>query len=327
MPPKLALFACGLCWAGLTAQLAPLARAQSAIPFRQLSGDYRLEAGDEISIRVLDLDEIPDKPLKIGADGNLNLPIAGEIRVAGLTLAEIQREIAAKLREVLKDPQVTVTLTTFHERSVAVLGAVNSPGVKDLRGRATLLDAISEAGGFKAGAGPSVTVTRPRDSGPIPLAGSHLDESGEFYLAHADVQLLLQAQNPRENIPLLAHDVVTVPAAEMIYILGEVAKPGGYEVEGSRGLSVLNAVALAGGANRNASSAHARILRTLPGKTDPAEYTVDLNLLLAGKQKDFQLLPRDILYIPTNKAKVISTRALETLVGTGSSIAVFRSAH
>jgi polysaccharide export outer membrane protein len=330
MPPKVTLFACGLLWAGMTVQSIPVLRAQdsqqSRLPVPD-PGSYRLGTGDEISIRVLDLDEIPDKPFRLGVDGNLSLPLAGQIHASGRTVAELQLAIAERLREILKDPQVTVTLAAFREQSVAVLGAVNSPGVRELHGRATLLDAISEAGGFKPEAGAVITITRPKSSGPIPLPGSHLDNSGEFYMAEADVHSLLRAQNPRENIPLLPHDVVTVPAAEMIYILGEVAKPGGYEVQGSRTLSVLDAVALAGGANRNASSSRARVLRLLPGKTDPAEYTVDLNRLLAGKQKDFQLLPKDILYIPTNKAKVVSTRALETLVGTGSSIAVFRSAH
>ena len=113
----------------------------------------------------------------------------------------------------------------------------------------------------------------------------------------------------------------------MIYVLGEVSRPAEYEISGSRTISVLDAIAKAGGTSRNASSSRARVLRTVPGKTERTEFIVDLNRMLAGKEKDFELEPQDILYIPTNRGKVVTNRAIEAMIGAGSSIAVFRSSH
>jgi polysaccharide export outer membrane protein len=286
-----------------------------------------LGAGDEISVRVLDLDEIPDRPVRINQQGDFTLPLAGELHAAGLSTRQVQEEIRGRLQGLLKSPAVTVTLTEFREQPVTVLGAVNSPGVKQIRGRKTLLEAISDAGGLRTDAGAVVKITRVRSAGPIPLPGARLDTENRFYVAEAEIRSLLQAQNPGENIPLLAHDVVSVPPAELVYVLGEVARPGGYEVKSSRTISILDAIALAGGANRNASSSRARVLRPSPGKSERTEIVVDLNHMLAGKEKEFSLQGSDILYIPTNKGKVITTRALETMIGTGGSIAVFRGSR
>ncbi len=289
--------------------------------------DYRLGDGDTITVRVLDLEEIPDRPIRIDSQGNITLPIVGELHPSGLTTRELQSQIETRLRAVLKNPVVTITLAEFRDAPVTVLGAVNSPGVKQIRGQKTLLEALSDAGGLRADAGATVQLTRTRLAGPIPLANSRLDSDQKFYVAEVEIYSLLHANNPGENIQLLAHDVVAVPPAELVYILGEVSHPGGYEVKSSRTIPILDAVALAGGANRNASSSRARVLRPSRGKSDRMEFVVDLNHMLAGKQKEFELQPADILYIPTNKGKVITTRALEAMIGTGSSIAVFRGSR
>jgi polysaccharide export outer membrane protein len=285
-----------------------------------------LAPGDQIAVRVLDLEEIPGEPVRLDAAGFLNLPIVGRIPAAGLTVLELQNRVAEGLHGYLNSPSVTITVKELHEEPVTVVGAVNAPGIKQIHGRKTLLEVISEAGGLRPDSGPAVVLTRAKVSGPIPLPGAHPDATGEYSIAEIRIDSLLRAQNPGENIPLLAHDVVTVPPAEMIYVLGEVSRPGGYEIADAQ-VSVLNAIANAGGANRNASSSHARVLRTLPGSTERTEIIVNLNRMLAGKEIEFKLQPRDILYIPTNKGKVVTSRALEAVIGTGSSIAVFRSAR
>lgn len=288
--------------------------------------DVKLAPGDQVSVRVLDLEEIPVEPVRIDAAGFLNLPIVGRIPAADLTVLELQKRVADGLRGYLNNPSVTITMTELHEEPVTVLGAVNSPGIKQIHGRKTLLEVISEAGGLKPEAGPTVVLTRAKSLGAIPLPGAHLDAAGEYFVAEVRIDSLLRAQNPGENIPLLPHDVVAVPPAEIIYVLGEVSRPGGYEIADPQ-VSVLNAIANAGGTNRNANSSRARVLRTMPGSAERTEIIVNLNSMLAGKEKEFKLQPRDILYIPTNKGKVVTTRAFEAMIGTGSSIAVFRSSR
>ncbi len=311
-----ALFACGVALGALSAQT-------SSPP----SEDYLLGTGDEIAVRVLDLEEISEKPTRVDSQGDISLPLIGNLHASGLTTKDLEKQIRERLSTLLKDPAVTVNLIGIRDQPVTVLGAVNAPGVKQIRGRKTLLEGISEAGGLRPDAGAIVKITRLHAAGPIPLPRSQLRADPDFYVAEVEIYSLLHALNPGENIPLLAHDVLTVPPAEMIYILGEVFRPGGYEVKSGRTLSILDAIALAGGANRNASTSRARVLRPAARSSDRTEFVVDMNRMIAGKDKDFALEPSDILYIPTNKGKVITTRALEAMIGTGSSIAVFRGSR
>ncbi len=326
-----ALFACGVFYTGLAAQdVSANPPAQSLAPFPQVSGlpgSYTLGPGDEISVQVLDLAEIPDHPFRIDAAGDLNLPLIGSIQAAGLTAARLRAAVAARLLPYLLHPSVTLAVVQFREQPFTVVGAVTSSGIKQIRGGKTLLDALSDAGGLRADAGAYLTITRPETSGPIPLQTARFDPDSHVYVAEVDIRSLLRAQNPAENVPLCAHDVVTVPAAAMVYVLGEVSHPGEYEVKQSRTLRVLDAMALAGGARPNASASRARVLRARPGTTDRTEIVLNLSQMLAGKSPEFLLIPQDILYIPTNKGKAISSRAIEALVGTGSSIAVFRGSR
>jgi polysaccharide export outer membrane protein len=310
-----ARFACGVLLAGL-------ALAQHSDP----GTGALLAPGDSVAVKVLDLDEIGERTVKIDAAGFVNLPVAGRLPAGGHTPEWLQAEITSRLRIYLKQPAVTVTVTELHEDPVSVTGQVNSPGIRPLRGNKGLLEAISEAGGFKPDAGPYIQLTRAADQGPIPHPSAKLDATGKFYGAQIEIASLLNGQNPGENIPLRPHDIVAVPPAGMVYVLGEVGRPGAYDFP-SPSLSLLNALARAGGASRNADSSRVRVLRVPPGKTERMEFVVNLNRMLNGKSRDFLLEPQDILYVPTNKGKVVTTRALEAMIGTGSSIVVFRGSR
>jgi polysaccharide biosynthesis/export protein len=177
------------------------------------SVDYPLGPGDEISVHVLDLDEISDKPTRIDLHGDLRLPLAGEFHAEGLTTRQLQDQIVGRLKGILLNPVVTVSLAEFRDQPVTVMGAVNTPGVK-------------------------------------------VGDNPAYSVAEVEIYSLLHAQKPGENIPCRAHDVISAPPAEMIYILGEVLRPGGYEVKHSRTISILDAVALAGGTSPIAGSSH-----------------------------------------------------------------------
>jgi polysaccharide export outer membrane protein len=214
----------------------------------------------------------------------------------------------------------------LHEDFISVTGSVNSPGIRKWDRTKGLVEAISESGGYKAGAGPFIKLTRVVEEGPIPDASCTLDVTGKYYVAQIEISSLLNAQNPAENIALRPRDIVAVPPAGIVFILGEVEHPGAYDF-GSPSISVLNALARAGGSNRNADFSHVRVLRLLPGSTERTEFVMNLSRMLTGKSPEFLLGAQDIFYIPTNKGKVVSTRALEAIVGTGSSIAVFRGSR
>lgn len=326
MPLRLAeLFACGALLTG------PIG-AQSTNPASTLSpdpGDPRdrhlnLAPGDLIRVQVLDLDEISDRPFHVDDRGTIDLPVVGHLEAQGRTPEQLESDIAGRLKTILVKPSVTVSVLEYREEPVTVAGAVVSPGVKQVHGRKNLLEILADAGGLRPEAGPTVRVTRSRAFGTIP---GHLtsDPTGQYYLAEFKIRSLLNGENPEENIPIFPHDIVSVPAAEVVYVLGEVAKPGAYELPGAQ-MSVLDALARAGGAERNANQSHARVLRAIAGHAERSEYQVNINRILAGKGSEFELQPQDILYLPTNKGKVVTNRALEAMIGTGSSIAVFRSA-
>jgi polysaccharide export outer membrane protein len=308
--------------------LATQAEADQA-PFSnsETSVVYLLGPGDEVTVRVLDLDEIQERPFRIDESGLLHLPVLGDFPAAGSSTSELASRIRVSAFRFLKDPSVTVNLSSYRDQTVTILGAVNSPGEKQIRGDKSLLDIVSQAGGFRTDAGSVIQITRPVSSGPIPSANAHPDSTGRFTVATVNIGAAMKAENPGENIPLRVHDIVTVPRAETVFVIGEVLRPGAYEIGEARKISVLDALSRAGGANRSANSSRLRILRSVAGKAERTETVLDLNRILAGKIPDFVLEPQDILYLPTNKAKLATTRALETLIGTGSSIAVFRSSR
>ena len=111
-----------------------------------LPPSYVLGPDDQVVIHVLDSDEIGDSPFRIDMRGYINVPLAGRLQAAGLTVDQLEAALAARLKEYLQTPVVTVSVSEFRSQLVSVLGAVNTPGVHQIRGRKTLFEVISEAG-------------------------------------------------------------------------------------------------------------------------------------------------------------------------------------
>ena len=300
-----------------------LAQEPAAAPSALYSNSV-LAPGEEILIRVPDLEEIDNRTARIDPAGQIHLPYLSNLRLSGLTLPQAETVVRDQLRRVLRDPVVTLSVTKPRERLITVTGAVNSPGTREVQNPKLLLAALAEAGGLRSDAGPLIHITRPRDSGPIPLPGGRLDASGAFYTASVEAGALLRGENPGENIPVFAHDVIAASPAEFVYVLGEVTRPGAYDLTEGATL-VLNAIARAGGPTRNAALSRIRVLRRGRASLPSSEFSFDFGKLIRGKAPNFSLEGRDIVYIPTNKGKLVTARAIEALIGTGSGIAVFRS--
>jgi polysaccharide biosynthesis/export protein len=109
----------------------------------------------------------------------------------------------------------------------------------------------------------------------------------------------MEAQNPEENILVKPYDVISVPRAELIYVVGSVRRSGGFVLGERETISTLQALALADGADRTASLKHAKIMRAVPGSDQREEIPVDLSKLMAGKGADVPLRADDILFVPT----------------------------
>jgi polysaccharide export outer membrane protein len=285
---------------------------------------YRVGPGDQVSVHLRDLKEIEIKPARIGQDGVLQLPYAGTIRAQGLTTAELAREIESKLSEIVREPKVTVEVTEYGSQPVSVLGAVNKPGIHQLRGRKNLVDVLSLAEGIKNEAGGSIKITRPKSSGLLPIANRREDAAGQFTTAEVSTKALLEKGSPEANIEILAHDVINVPRAELVYVLGSVRKTGGFVLAERESMTVLQAIALAEGVQPVSSPQNARIIRSPEPGAPPVETPIDVKKILANKAPDQPLLPNDILFIPSSAAKSVGLRTLEAGVQMATGIVIWR---
>jgi polysaccharide biosynthesis/export protein len=284
---------------------------------------YTLGSGDQIIVRVLNLEEIDTKPVPIDLKGSINLPVAGRIQASGLTTEQLEAAIAERLKKVLVKPDVSVYLAEMRSQPVSLLGQVQTPGVHQLQGQKNLFEVLSLAGGLRQEAGPVINITRRLEWGPIPLPSASNDSTGRYSVASVDVKSVMNATNPAENILVMPNDVISVPKADTIYVIGAVKKPGAYVLGEHHTLSALQVLALAEGTDKTAATQDAKIMRVLPDSNDRAEIPVDLRNILSGKTPDVPLTADDILFVPVSKAKAVGYRALEALVQAGT-FAVYR---
>ena len=134
----------------------------------------------------------------------------------------------------------------------------------------------------------------------------------------------MEAKNPQDNIEVLSNDVITVPKAELVYVVGAVKRPGGFPLAEKEQISVLQAVSLAEGLDRVAGVNQARILRQLRPGAERTELKVNVGQILDGRAKDVSLQANDILFIPTSVAKSTSLRVMEVAIQAGTGMAIYR---
>ena len=299
-----------------------------ATPLDQMLIDtnYVLGADDTIMISVIQAPEISDnKPIRIDLGGHIALPYVGELQAAGLTTSQLRQELMGRLTSIIKQPQVFVSVIDVNSRPVSILGAVNSPGVHQIRGRKLLTEMLSVAGGLRQDAGAAVLITRRSGQGPIPLPSAKKDATGEFYIASIGLKDLVGARHPEEDVVVLAHDVISIPVAEMVYVMGEVLRPGGFLLGERSHISLTEALALAGGLNRIANPKGSKLLRRISSVngTRP-ELNIDIRRILQGKDKDLQIEAQDIVYVPGSTAKAVRLRAIEAAIQAGTGVAIWR---
>jgi polysaccharide biosynthesis/export protein len=285
---------------------------------------YLLGPGDQITIKVTDLEEINDKPVQIDTDGFVSLPMAGRVQAAGRSAVEFQDELRERLKRYLVQPDVSVSVATFRSQPVSIVGAVKTPGVYQVEGRRTVFEVLSMAGGLDVSAGSTLKITRRLEYGRIPLPGATDDPTGQFSIATLKLKSILNASNPEENTAIKPHDVITVPRAEIVYVIGHVQKAGGFALNEQESITVLQALSLAGGLDREASASGAKILRAGAGKPQRDEIGVNVKAILDGRASDVPMRPEDILFIPSSAPKRAVARAAEAAIQIGTGIVIWR---
>ena len=307
---------------------APNIPGPGAATVREAAADaaaYVLGPDDQIFIRVADVEEVPpDKPFRIDMRGFVTVPLLGRIHVAGISVEQLELLLVDRFRQFLHNPTVTVFIAEYRSQPVSVLGAVRTPGVLQVRGRKTLFEVLSLAGGLNPDAGNTINITRRKSAGPLALPNAADDATGEFRVGQVSVKSVMEARNPQDNIEVRPNDVVSVPKADLVYVIGAVRRSGGFVLSEKDRISVLEALSLAEGLDRNAAAKRARILRAISGSESRQEIPIDVKQVLAGRTKDVPLQANDILFIPSSAAKNAFTRALEAALQTATGVVIYR---
>jgi polysaccharide export outer membrane protein len=290
----------------------------------QVRSTYLLGPEDELQISGPELDELSTKTVRVDGEGDIQVPLVGRVHVAGLTVQQAEQELNKKLSTYIRHPQAALDVKELRSQPASILGAVNQPGVHQVEGHKTLMEMISMAGGVRPDAGYSIRITRQVEWGCIPLPGATLDASGQFTVAQVNLQEIMEAKRPEENIQIFPHDVISVPKAELVYVTGDVKKSGGYVLGERQTMSVLQAVSLAEGLGPAPDPRHAKILRLNPGADQRTEIPVDLKKILQGKGGDVPMQGNDILFVPDSTGRKVALRVMEAAISTGTGLAIYR---
>src|SRR5580692_2118534 len=263
-------------------------------------------AGDLVEMSVFDTPELSGK-LRVSNTGDVILPLVGSIHVAGMKAGDVQNLIRQKFMDggFLKDPQVTVFVAEYATQGVSVLGEVKAPGIYPAFGAHNLMDYISLAGGLTPLAGTNITVTRV----------AHPDDPEHVKISASS------APKPLNNPGVLPGDSIFVEKTGLVYVIGEVARPGGFPMDHDDHLTILQAIALAQGTTYTAAKGSTKIIRTTPQGHE--EIPVDLKKILASKATDAPLQDNDILFVPSSAAKA-TLKNMETLLPVAASATIYR---
>ena len=297
---------------------APAVRAQT--PTVRLFPDYILGPGDEIVITAVDAEEISNKPIRISATGDISLHTVGRIRAAGKTIHELEAEVVDRLKAFIIRPDVTVAVTESKSQPVTVMGAVQKPGPVQLEGRKTLLEVLALAGGTLTEASSVIKISREKEYGPLPLP-SVATASGS--MAEVNMTALIEGKRPEENIQILPYDVITVPKAPVVYVIGQVNKQGTFILSNQSTVSMLTLVAMAGGETPTANLKEFKVLRQVPDATR-LEILINYKDIKSGKIKDVWMQPDDILFVPENNAKRLLQGTFGTIIQMLPGLAIYR---
>jgi polysaccharide export outer membrane protein len=240
----------------------------------------RIGAGDLLNISVMREPDL-ERRVRVRDSGEVSLPLVGDVAVQGLSAADAAKAVEKRYLDgqFLKHPDVSVFIEEFATQQVAVLGQVGKPGSYSLPAARSLIDVLAMAGGLTEIADRHITIER----------ASHAASAEVFLSNRADDAL-------EANVQVFPGDKVVVPKAGIIYVLGDVGRPGGYVMQNESRMTVLQAVAMAAGLNRTASADHVRLVRGKDGQF--AEQEIPLKEMQRGEVPDLLLEANDVLYVP-----------------------------
>jgi len=313
------------------------------------AGDSRIGPDDLLNITVFEAPEM-NSTVRVSASGDISMQLLGAVHAAGLTPREIEFLLQAQLRRTyMKDPHVAVFIQELQSHPVSVVGAVKMPGVFQIRGTKTVIEVLSMAQGLADDAGDTVLILHGgeqadsrgvdgQDASPDEAApaaqinktianrtASHYgprEKNGE--IVEVNLKKLLESADSTLNMAVRPGDVVKVPRAGIVYVVGEVNKPGGFVLQNNESISVLQALALAQGTTHTSAISQARIIRTDPLTGKRTEIPMNLGKIVSGKRPDALLQPKDIVFVPNSAAKTVFYRGSTAALQTAAGVAIYK---
>ncbi len=259
-----------------------------------------LSPGDLLHILIFDAPEL-EQHARIADSGDVALALVGKLNVAGLAPGDTAQKISARLQSggFMQHAQVSVLVEQYAAADISVIGQVQHPGNFAVTTPRNLMDVLSMAGGLTLAADIHVTVKRRGGQRETVYAAIPNDP---------DAALL-------NAVLVYPGDLVIVPKAGIVYVLGDVAHPGGYIMNDDAHLTVMQVIAMAAGANKTAAEDHVRLVRR--SAAGPVEIPLSLKAMEKGSKPDLALKAEDVIYIPYSTAKNIMLGASSILSSTG----------
>jgi polysaccharide export outer membrane protein len=265
-----------------------------------------IQEGDLLQIAVFGVPDLSQEA-RVSASGQITVNLIGPLEVSGLTTDEAQQKIASLMQErgFLNNPQITVLVKEFSTQGISVLGEVAKPGIFPLLGQRRLFDVISAAGGTTQRAGRTITIAHRADPDHPTVVEMTSDP----------------AKIASVNVEVAPGDTILVSRAGVVYVVGDVARPSGFTMDSNERMTVLQAIAMAGGTNGTASLDSSKIIRR--SAQGVQEIPIPLSKLLSAKTPDQALQAEDVLFVPKSLGKSVARRSAEAILQVATGLAIY----
>ena len=265
---------------------------------QQADDRYRIGPGDVLDIRIYTRPQLSRDAVRVEGSGMIRMPLLDtEIKAACLTEGELAKEISTRYGRYYRNLQVDVFIKEYHSRQVAIIGAVNDQSRFELQRRVRLLELLTYAKGPSSRAGQTINIVHSTTPSPCKQTAENDDATAFSTYKLSDV---LQG-DPQSNPYLEAGDIVTVPDADQVYVVGNVFMP--LTISLKEPITLTRAIAMAGGLKQDTRKDKIRVLRQEPGTSVRKEITIDLSAIEKKSSEDLALVPNDIIDVPTSAGK------------------------
>lgn len=270
--------------------------------------------GDLLEVRVFDQPQLSGAA-RVGQDGDVDLPFLGAVSVAARTPLEIERQLTTSYARLLRHPLVSVRVLQVVSRSVAITGEVVRPGVYAFSGALRLSQALAMAGGVESDRAGAVLYLLHANLAPPQPAAAGKPVTFRVQDALSTINLRRLYTDPNFDPLLHPGDSIEVPPAREIYVTGDVTRSGAIALR--QGLTLSQAVSMAGGPMAQADPHHVRVVRQRPGDSRPQVLIFDLARIHHGQAPDVPLEADDICYVPESGFRDVGLGILDFFAGAG----------